>query len=51
MADSRERGNHPQDREFRRDEHGIKRTLTDGKKPVWEKGGKYFRSYAEAKNA
>jgi hypothetical protein len=34
--------------ELKVDENGIKRILVDGKKPIWEKDGKTFRSYAEA---
>lgn len=39
------------DVEFRRDENGVKRILVDGRKPVYEKNGKYYRTYSEAVRA
>lgn len=39
---------HLRDVEFRRDEYGIRRILVDGRKPVYEVGGHFFSSRAEA---
>ncbi len=42
---------HLRDVEFRRDENGIRRILVDGQRPIYEKGGKFFPTYAEALKA
>lgn len=39
---------HLQDKEFKHDEYGIRRILVDGRRPVWEVGGHFFSTRAEA---
>jgi hypothetical protein len=42
---------HLRDIEFRRDERGVKRILVDGRKPIYEKDGKYYCTYGDAVRA
>lgn len=51
MNGTRRPPSHLRDVEFKRDGRGVKRILVDGRKPIWEKDGKYYRSYAEAYRA